>query len=82
MNNELNAVELSDLELDTVAGGFGGISIGDGQNLALDTNSSFSKNILQVAQATVSGPGGSGTQTAVGLDSLFTDAGQNLGVGN
>jgi hypothetical protein len=81
MSNEFNAVELADLELDTVAGGFG-ISIGDGQNLALDTNSSFSKKVLQVAQATVSGPGGSATQTAVNADSIFTDAGQNLGIIN
>jgi hypothetical protein len=81
MNNELNAVELSDLELDLVAGGFG-ISIGDGQNLALDTNSSFSQKVLQVAQSTVSGPGGSATQTAVAASDIFTNAGQFLGVGN
>ena len=32
MNSEINAVELSDLELDNVAGGFA-FSIGNGQNL-------------------------------------------------
>ena len=81
MNNELNAVELSDLELDAVAGGFS-FSIGQGQSLSLGTNSSFSQKVLQVGQATVSGPGGSGTQTLVSAGSIFTDAGQSFGLGN
>ncbi len=81
MNNELNAVELSDSELDNVAGGFA-FSIGEGQSLSLGTNSSFGQKVLQVGQATVSGPGGSGTQTLVNAGSLFTDAGQSFGIGN
>ena len=81
MNHELNAIELSDLELDSVAGGFA-FSIGEGQSLSLGTNSSFGQKMLQVGQATVSGPGGSGTQTIVGAGSLFTDAAQSFGLGN
>jgi hypothetical protein len=81
MNNEINAVELSDLELDTVAGGFA-ISIAPGQNLALDTNSSFSQKTLGFGQSTFSGPNGSGTTTLVSINEIFTDAGQNLAVGN
>ncbi len=81
MNNELNAVELSDLELETVAGGFA-FSIGDGQSLSLGTNSSFGQKMLQVGQATTSGPGGSGTQTMISAGSIFTDASQGFGLGN
>lgn len=81
MNNEINAVELSDLELDNVAGGFA-LSIGNGQNLALDTSSSFSQKILQVAQSTFSGPNGSGTTSLFNVSEIFTDASQSFGLGN
>ena len=81
MNNELNAVELSDLELDSVAGGFA-FSIGEGQNLSLGTNSSFGQKMIQVGQVTTSGPGGSGTQTMISAGSIFTNAGQSFGLGN
>ncbi|MBD2215401.1 hypothetical protein H6G27_37205 [Nostoc linckia FACHB-104] len=42
MSNEIKniaAIELSEDELDNVAGGFGGIVLGGGQNLGLFTNS-------------------------------------------
>ncbi len=81
MNNELNAVELSDLELDTVAGGFS-FSIGEGQSLSLGTNSSFSQKILQVGQSTFSGPTGSSTTSLFNVSEIFTDASQSFGVGN
>ncbi|MGB3636278.1 MAG: CTB family bacteriocin [Rivularia sp. (in: cyanobacteria)] len=84
MSNEIKnmvAVELSEDELDTVAGGFG-ISIGDGQNLALDTTSSFKQSNLGVAQQTMAGPTGAGTTTQVMAQDIFSNAGQGLGVGN
>jgi hypothetical protein len=81
MNNEINAIELSDLELDVVAGGFA-LSIGEGQNLSLGTHSSFEQNILQVGQETFSGPNGSGTKSLFNVSQIFTEASQNFGIGN
>ena len=84
MSNEIkntNAIELSETELDSVAGGFS-ISIGEGQNLALDTNSSFQQSNLVVGQQTFAGPTGAGTVTMVNAQDIFSNAGQGLGVGN
>ncbi|OUL20955.1 CTB family bacteriocin [Nostoc sp. 106C] len=75
------AVELSEDELDSVTGGFG-IIIGDGQNLALDTNSSFYQSNLAVGQQTFAGPTGAGTTTLVNAQDIFSNAGQGLSVGN
>ncbi|OUL25962.1 hypothetical protein BV372_27415 [Nostoc sp. T09] len=76
------AVELSEDELDSIAGGFGGISIGYGQNLGLFTNSSFHQSNLAVGQQTVAGPTGAGTTTLVNAQDIFSNAGQGLSVGN
>ncbi|QIR39724.1 hypothetical protein HCG51_25450 [Tolypothrix sp. PCC 7910] len=76
------AVELSEDELDNVAGGFGGIVIGGGQNLDLFTNSSFQQKNLAVGQQTIAGPGGAGTTTLVNAQEIFSNAGQGLFVGN
>ena len=84
MSNEIKnqvAVELSEAELDSVAGGFG-ISIGEGQNLALDTTSSFKQSNIGVGQQTMAGPNGAGTVTMVNAQDIFSNAGQGLGVGN
>ena len=75
------AVELSETELDSVAGGFS-ISIGEGQNLALDTNSSLHQKSIGIGQRTNAGPGGAGTVTMVNAQDIFSNAGQGLGVGN
>ncbi|MBD2167737.1 hypothetical protein H6G04_25440 [Calothrix membranacea FACHB-236] len=85
MSNEIkniSAVELSEDELDNVAGGFGGIAIGGGQNLDLFTNSSFQQKNLAVGQQTIAGPGGAGTTTLVNAQDIFSNAGQGLFVGN
>ena len=84
MSNEIkntNAIELSETELDSVAGGFS-ISIGEGQNLALDTNSSFQQKNIGIGQQTMAGPTGAGTVTMVNAQDIFSNAGQGLGVGN
>ena len=84
MSNEIKnmvAVELSEAELDTVAGGFS-ISIGEGQNLALDTTSSFGQKNIGVLQQTFAGPGGAGTSTQVMGQNTSSNAGQALGFGN
>ncbi|MDZ7962699.1 MAG: CTB family bacteriocin, partial [Aulosira sp. DedQUE10] len=53
------AVELSEDELDNVAGGFG-IILDGGQSLELNTGSSFHQKNLAVGQQTFAGPGGAG----------------------
>ncbi|EKE97704.1 MULTISPECIES: CTB family bacteriocin [unclassified Tolypothrix] len=84
MSNEIKniaAVELSEDELDNVAGGFDGIVLGGGQNLGLFTNSSFQQKNLAVGQQTVAGPGGAGTTTLVNAQDIISSAGQGLFVG-
>ncbi|EKE97705.1 CTB family bacteriocin [Tolypothrix sp. PCC 7601] len=84
MSNEIKniaAIELSEDELDNVAGGFG-IVLGDGQNLSLGTGATFQQKILAVGQQTVAGPGGAGTTTLVNAQEIFSNAGQVLTVGN
>ncbi|BAY89352.1 MULTISPECIES: CTB family bacteriocin [unclassified Tolypothrix] len=84
MSNEIKniaAIELSEDELDNVAGGFG-IVLGDGQNLSLGTGATFQQKNLAVGQQTVAGPGGAGTTTLVNAQEIFSNAGQVLTVGN
>ncbi|MDZ7958836.1 MAG: CTB family bacteriocin [Aulosira sp. DedQUE10] len=76
------AVELSEDELDNVAGGFGDIFLGGGQTLSLGTNSSFEQKNLTVGQQTIAGPQGAGTTTLVNAQDIFSSAGQGLFVGN
>ncbi|BAY89351.1 MULTISPECIES: CTB family bacteriocin [unclassified Tolypothrix] len=75
------AVELSEDELDNVAGGFG-IILGDGQSLTLGTGATFQQKNLAVAQQTFAGPNGAGTTTLINAQEIFSDAGQVLTVGN
>ncbi len=84
MTNEINnivAVELSEQELDTVAGGLA-ITLGDGQRFASDASNSFSQKNLVVGQQTFAGPGGSGTASVTNLQEIFSSAGQGIAVGN
>ncbi|MDZ7958837.1 MAG: CTB family bacteriocin [Aulosira sp. DedQUE10] len=67
------AVELSEDELDNVAGG---------QFLSLGTFSSFGQKNLTVAQETFSGLGGSYTATLVNAQEVYSQSGQSLTVGN
>jgi hypothetical protein len=80
MNNEINninAVELSNDELDTVAGGLA-ISLGDVQGFASDASNSFSQKNLAVGQQTFAGPGGSYTGSVTNVQELFANAGQAI----
>ncbi|BAY30412.1 hypothetical protein NIES2107_22560 [Nostoc carneum NIES-2107] len=84
MSNEVKniaAIELSEDELDNVAGGFG-IVLGDGQSLSLGTGATFHQKNLAVAQQTFAGPGGAGTTTLINAQEIFSNAGQVLTVGN
>ncbi len=79
MNNEINmnAIELSDDELDTVNGGLA-ISFGDVQGFASDASNSFSQKNLVVGQQTFAGPSGSGTASMTNFQDIFSTAGQAL----
>jgi len=83
MTNEINnigAVELSEMELDTVAGGLA-ISFGDVQGFASDAANTFSQKNLTVGQQTFAGPGGSGTVSLTNVQEIFSSAGQAIAVG-
>ncbi len=78
MSNEINsAVELSLDELDTVAGGLA-ITLGDIGGFASDASNSFSQKNLPYGQQTFAGPGGSYTASVVGLQDIFSKAGQGI----
>jgi hypothetical protein len=82
MSNEIKnqfAVELSEDELDTVAGGF---ALGNGQSLTNDSVSKFSQKDLLVTGGTVAGPNGAGNTFGVAAREIYSFSNQNLGVGN
>ncbi|MGF1675881.1 MAG: CTB family bacteriocin [Rivularia sp. (in: cyanobacteria)] len=80
MNNDnMNAVELSDDELDIVNGGLA-ISFGDVQGFASDASNSFSQKNLVVGQQTFAGPNGSGTVSMTNVQEIFSSAGQGIAV--
>jgi hypothetical protein len=80
MNHEINAVELTELELDTVAGGLA-ISFGDVKGFASDASNTFSQKNLVVGQQTFAGPNGSGTVSLTNFQDIFSSAGQALAIG-
>ena len=71
------AIELSEDELDTVAGGLT-ISLGDGQGFASDAPNTFSQKNLAVGQQTFAGPHGSGTVSMTNVQEIFSSAGQGI----
>ena len=73
------AVELSEQELDTVAGGLS-ISLGDGQGFASDASNVFSQKNLAVGQQTFAGPHGSGTASMTNLQEISSSAAQGIGI--
>ncbi|BAY99244.1 hypothetical protein NIES37_32230 [Tolypothrix tenuis PCC 7101] len=85
MSNEIKniaAIELSEDELDNVAGGVGEFVLSGGQNLGLFTGASFQQKNLAVGQQTIAGPGGAGTTTLVNAQEIISNSGQILTVGN
>ena len=83
MSNQIDvnhtAVELSEQELDTVAGGLT-ISLGDGQQFASDASNGFTQKNLAVGQQTFAGPNGSGTASLTNLTDISSTANQGLGI--
>lgn len=81
MNTELiTAVELSDAELDTVAGGLS-VAIGDAKGYESLAGNDFAQKTLQVAQTTFAGPAGSGTASVFNLQEISSGAFQGIKIG-
>ncbi|TWH51370.1 CTB family bacteriocin [Dulcicalothrix desertica] len=79
MNNEINAVELSFDELDTVSGGLA-ISLGDIGGFASDASNTFKQKNLTVGQQTFAGSGGSYTASVTNLQEIVSTAGQAIAI--
>ena len=81
MTNEIktNAIELTETELDAVAGG--AIVIGDVTGFAQDAFNSFFQKDTKVAQRTFAGPDGSGTESATLISEIGSSAGQGIFIG-
>ncbi|MEP0898021.1 MULTISPECIES: CTB family bacteriocin [Leptolyngbya] len=77
--SEFNAIELSEIELDVVAGG--AITISDVQGYAQTAVNDFFQKNMTVAQQTFAGPGGSFTSSVMNLTETKTSAGQSIVVG-
>lgn len=78
--SEIGAIELSEDELDTVAGGLA-LNLGDGQSFSSDAFSEYGKKTLIVGQSTSAGPEGATTASFTGLEEIFSKSGQSINVG-
>jgi hypothetical protein len=77
--SEFNAIELSENELDAVAGG--AITISDVQGYDQTAFNDFFQKNMTVAQQTFAGPGGSFTSSVMNLTETKTSASQSIVVG-
>jgi bacteriocin-like protein len=84
MNNEITtqviAIELSEQELDNVSGGLS-INFGDVNSFASTANNSFRKKTSLIEQGTFANEHGSGTMSSVGIEDIFSAAGQGIVIG-
>ena len=76
----LSVVELSEQELDEVAGGLA-IVLGDVEGYASQAANDFFQKDLVVAQTTTAGPNGSSTGSVTSLKEIATSAGLNIAIG-
>lgn len=71
------AVELSETELDSVAGGLA-VTIGDANGFAQSAANDFFRKTMTIAQQTYAGPNGSGTASVFNLEEIASSAGQSI----
>lgn len=74
------AVELSETELDVVAGGLS-VTIDDANGFAQSSANDFVQKNMTVAQQTFAGPQGSGTASVFNFQINGSSAGQSLAIG-
>jgi hypothetical protein len=77
---EMMAIELTEDDLDCVAGGLG-INFGDVESFAQKSGNFFSQKNLSVGQATFAGPNGSGTISQVDFQQIDSGAFQDIAIG-
>jgi bacteriocin-like protein len=81
MNTEITtqtaAIELSEQELDNVSGGLS-VNFGDVHKFGSSANNSFRKKTSMIEQGTFAGENGSGTFSSVGIEDIFSAAGQGI----
>lgn len=75
-----SAIELSETELETVAGGLS-VTIGDIGGFSQTAANDFTQKNLALAQKTFAGPDGSGTASVFDLKLIGSSAGQTISVG-
>ena len=83
MNSQIknmDAVELSEQELDTVAGGLA-VTLGDVKGYASDAANDFFQKDLTVVQQTYAGPQGSYTGSVTNQTDTGSSAGQGIAIG-
>ncbi len=83
MNSQIKnmvAVELSEQELDTVAGGLA-VTLGDVEGYASDAANDFFQKNLTVVQETYAGPMGSYTGSVTNHINTGSSAGQGIVIG-
>jgi hypothetical protein len=71
----IELAELSEMELDNVSGG---LSFGDVHKFASGSGNSFRKKTSMIEQGTFAGENGSGTFSSVGIEDIFSSAGQGI----
>ncbi|MBD2202271.1 hypothetical protein H6G33_11610 [Calothrix sp. FACHB-1219] len=76
----IGAVELSEQELDNVAGGLA-LVLGDVKGYSSQAGNDFFQKELIVAQQTTAGPNGSSTGSITSLKEISTSAGLNIAIG-
>ena len=78
MSCEINnmPVELSNSELDSVAGGLSIAEFGDSLDAVLASEANFKQKTLVAQQDTFAGPNGSGTSTKFAAQEIDTNAAQ------
>ncbi|MBD2202270.1 hypothetical protein H6G33_11605 [Calothrix sp. FACHB-1219] len=75
----IGAVELSEQELDNVAGGLA-LVLGDVNGYASQAGNNFFQKELVVAQQTTAGPNGSSTGSITSLKEVASSAGLNISI--
>jgi bacteriocin-like protein len=85
MNHEITTqiatvalAELSEQELDNVSGG---LSLNGVHKFASGGGNSFRKKTSLIEQGTFAGEHGSGTMSSVGIEDIFSSAGQGMVIG-
>ncbi|WP_143172853.1 CTB family bacteriocin [Scytonema sp. HK-05] len=76
-----NRVEMSEQELDFIAGGVVGVDLGDYKHFIQNSGSNYKATNSEIADYTVASPGGSATGTTAQLQQTQSNSHNNIIVG-